>query len=171
MCCGLGRGLCPTQVDQGDGGRGGSLCPTLKFKKRGSCQQSKFTDSLLLPSASATVNKSLENQKFHHDLRAREREFCIGNSVYVQNFGKGPELLSGIITERCGPVSHNITLPDGHCLRRHVDHIRGRFHKKSQFETSFGLSLGLKSETFVSAEFLAEMDFTKGGSAETGLKS
>ena len=48
---------------------------------------------------------------------------------------------------------------------------RGRFHKKSQFETSFGLSLGLKSETFVSAEFLAQMDFTKGGSAETGLKS
>ena len=47
----------------------------------------------------------------------------------------------------------------------------GRFHKKSQFETSFGLSLGLKSETFVSAEFLAQMDFTKGGSAETGLKS
>ena len=36
---------------------------------------------------------------------------------------------------------------------------------------SFGLSLGLKSETFVSAEFLAQMDFTKGGSAESGLKS
>ena len=48
---------------------------------------------------------------------------------------------------------------------------RSRFHKKSQFKTSFGLSLGLKSETFVSAEFLAQMDFTKGGSAETGLKS
>ena len=52
-----------------------------------------------------------------------------------------------------------------------ICNIRGRFHKKSQFETSFGLSLGLKSETFVSAEFLAQMDFTKGGSAETGLKS
>ena len=47
----------------------------------------------------------------------------------------------------------------------------GRFHEKSQFETSFGLSLGLKSETFVSAEFLAQIDFTKGDSAETGLKS
>ena len=31
--------------------------------------------------------------------------------------------------------------------------------------------LGLKSETFVSAEFLAQIDFTKGDSAETGLKS
>ena len=48
---------------------------------------------------------------------------------------------------------------------------RGRFHEKSQFETSFGLSLGLKSETFVLAEFLAQIDFTKGDSAETGLKS
>ena len=47
----------------------------------------------------------------------------------------------------------------------------GQFHEKSQFETSFGLSLGLKSETFVSAEFLAQIDFTKGDSAETGLKS
>ena len=47
----------------------------------------------------------------------------------------------------------------------------GRFHEKSQFETSFGLSLGLKSEIFVSAEFLAQIDFTKGDSAETGLKS
>ena len=47
----------------------------------------------------------------------------------------------------------------------------GRFHEKSQFETSFGLSLGLKSETFVLAEFLAQIDFTKGDSAETGLKS
>ena len=81
---------------------------------------------LLLPSTSATVNKSLENQKFHHDHKAREREFGVGNTVYVQNFGKGPELLAGIITERRGPVSYNITLPDGRCLRRHVDHIRSR---------------------------------------------
>ena len=50
-------------------------------------------------------------------------------------------------------------------------YTRGRFHEKSQFETSFELSLGLKSETFVSAEFLAQIDFTKGDSAETGLKS
>ena len=56
-------------------------------------------------------------------------------------------------------------------LMKYEVKIRGRFHKKSQFETSFGLSLGLKSETFVSAEFLAQMDFTKGGSAEIGLKS
>ena len=47
--------------------------------------------------------------------------------------------------------------------------IWGRFHEKSQFETSFGPSLGLKSETFVLAEFLAQIDFTKGDSAETGL--
>ena len=48
--------------------------------------------------------------------------------------------------------------------------IRGRFHEKSQTEPDSRLSQGLKSETFVSAEFLAQMDFTKGGSAETSLK-
>ena len=46
----------------------------------------------------------------------------------------------------------------------------GRFHEKSQTEPDSRLSQGLKSETFVSAEFLAQMDFTKGGSAETTLK-
>ena len=48
--------------------------------------------------------------------------------------------------------------------------FRGRFHEKSQTEPDSRLSQGLKSETFVSAEFLAQMDFTKGGSAETSLK-
>ena len=47
---------------------------------------------------------------------------------------------------------------------------RGRFHEKSQTQPDSRLSQGLKSETFVSAEFLAQMDFTKGGSAETSLK-
>ena len=46
----------------------------------------------------------------------------------------------------------------------------GRFHEKSETEPDSRLSQGLKSETFVSAEFLAQMDFTKGGSAETSLK-
>ena len=46
----------------------------------------------------------------------------------------------------------------------------GWFHEKSQTEPDSRLSQGLKSETFVSAEFLAQMDFTKGGSAETSLK-
>ena len=46
----------------------------------------------------------------------------------------------------------------------------GQFHEKSQTEPDSRLSQGLKSETFVSAEFLSEMDFTKGGSAKTSLK-
>ena len=70
------------------------------------------------------------------------------------------------VWRKCSPLNSKFKL-----WRTNVSKSRGRFHKKSQFETSFGLSLGLKSETFVSAEFLAEMDFTKGGSAETGLKS
>ena len=45
----------------------------------------------------------------------------------------------------------------------------GRFHEKSQTEPDSRLSQGLKSETFVLAEFLSQMDFTKGGSAETSL--
>ena len=51
-----------------------------------------------------------------------------------------------------------------------IEYIWGRFHEKSQTEPDSRLSQGLKSETFVSAEFLAQMDFTKGRSAETSLK-
>ena len=54
--------------------------------------------------------------------------------------------------------------------RHQIFYNRGRFHEKSQTEPDSRLSQGLKSETFVSAEFLTQMDFTKGGSAETSLK-
>ena len=61
---------------------------------------------------------------------------------------------------------------EGNCRWSRAFHSesRGRFHEKSQTEPDSRLSQGLKSETFVSAEFLAQMDFTKGGSAETSLK-
>ena len=55
-------------------------------------------------------------------------------------------------------------------VKGNSSYFRGRFHEKSQTEPDSRLSQGLKSETFVSAEFLAQMDFTKGGSAETSLK-
>ena len=48
--------------------------------------------------------------------------------------------------------------------------IRGWFHEKSQTEPDSRLSQGLRAETFVSAEFFAQMDFIRGGSAETSLK-
>ena len=57
-----------------------------------------------------------------------------------------------------------------YCVGVESFYSRGRFHEKSQTEPDSRLSQGLKSETFVSAEFLAQMDFTKGGSAETSLK-
>ena len=66
------------------------------------------TLNLLLPHASSRVHKSLDNQKIYHDLKVREREISIGNMVFIQSFGKGPKLLSGIITERHGQVSFNI---------------------------------------------------------------
>ena len=56
------------------------------------------------------------------------------------------------------------------CTSLNANFTWGRFHEKSQTEPDSRLSQGLKSETFVSAEFLSQMDFTKGGSAETSLK-
>ena len=74
-------------------------------------------------------------------------------------------------------VTHKISGPISLCNGTPCKHVKtpqnnfwGRFHEKSQTEPDSRLSQGLKSETFVSAEFLAQMDFRKGGSAETSLK-
>ena len=45
-------------------------------------------------------------------------------------------------------------------VKAKVGGLTGQFHEKSQTEPDSRLSQGLKSETFVSADFLAQMDFT-----------
>ena len=46
--------------------------------------------------------------------------------MYSRNFSGKPDWLSGVVTERSGPVSYCLTLDDNNCVvRRHQDHIRG----------------------------------------------
>ena len=50
----------------------------------------------------------------------------IGDRVYSRNFSGKPDWLSGVVTERSGPVSYCVKLDDNNCvIRRHQDHIRG----------------------------------------------
>ena len=81
---------------------------------------------LLHPSLSQRVQKRQCCQKEQHDQHARERSIEIGDRVYSRNLRGKPDWLSGVVTERSGPVSYCVKLDDNNCvIRRHQDHIRG----------------------------------------------
>ena len=55
---------------------------------------------------------------------ARERQFDIGEVVFIQNFRGEPRWLAGTVVEKTGPVSYRVQV--GEMLwKRHVDQIRG----------------------------------------------
>lgn len=57
----------------------------------------------------------------------RERQFQIGEAVYVKNFRRGENWLQGVIISRAGPVSYRVRVktPGGTFIwRRHLDHLR-----------------------------------------------
>lgn len=66
-------------------------------------------------------------QKFkqYHDFHARKRTFGEGDMVMVKNFPDG-RWKCGEITQKIGPVSYKVALPNGVTTRRHVDHIKQR---------------------------------------------
>ena len=65
-------------------------------------------------------------QKRYRDVHSKERQFQIGDPVFVQNFSSGPTWLPGIIKEVKGPVFYTVTLSDDRVIRKHVDQIRPR---------------------------------------------
>ena len=82
---------------------------------------------LLHPSLSQRVQQRQRCQKEQHDQHAREHSIEIGDRVYSRNFSGKPDWLSGVVTERSGPVSYCVKLDDNNCvIRHHQDHIRGK---------------------------------------------
>jgi len=78
------------------------------------------------PEIRSRVFKNQNYQKNYHDERAKERNFSVGDQVFVKNFYSGPKWLSGEVTAKNGPVSYAVLGTDGTIKRRHVDHIRQR---------------------------------------------
>ncbi|XP_048244738.1 uncharacterized protein K02A2.6-like [Haliotis rufescens] len=82
--------------------------------------------NLLHPDMSCKVRNKQEQQKSVHDAHAKDRHLQVGDLVYVLNFRPGDKWLSGIITERTGPVSFHVRLDNGGVVKRHIDHLRLR---------------------------------------------
>ena len=74
-----------------------------------------------------TVRRKQEAQKSGHDSRAKQRNFSVGDTVFVKDFARTPiTWVSGTVLEQAGPLSYRVELADGRVVRRHVDHVRSR---------------------------------------------
>lgn len=54
------------------------------------------------------------------------RSFLPEDPVFARNYGRGPPWVPAVIGRATGPISYEVTLPDGRVLRRHVDQLRRR---------------------------------------------
>ena len=83
----------------------------------------------LKPDVSAHVRRQQEHQKLHHDTHTSDRQFDVGDQVFVRQFSQGNSPVTwipGTVEAVQGPVSYQIRLLDNRLVRRHVDHIRRR---------------------------------------------
>ena len=72
----------------------------------------------------AEVTRAQARQKAGHDKMSQDRQFTLGDSVFVWNFAAGPTWVAGSITAECGPRSFDVELGDGRVGKRHIDHVR-----------------------------------------------
>ena len=81
---------------------------------------------LLKPMTAERIEANQWKQKKQHDVRANDRCFQEGDTVFVKNFQSGDKWLPGVISKRTGPVSFVVQLSDG-CERRcHQDQLQKR---------------------------------------------
>ncbi|XP_020894181.1 uncharacterized protein LOC110233253 [Exaiptasia diaphana] len=85
----------------------------------------------LRPNLNSKVESKQQQQKEHHDKRAVQRTFSVGDLVYARNFGRGDAWLPGLLVAQTGPMSFFVELLQGGLVRKHQDQIRMRFTKDS----------------------------------------
>jgi len=74
---------------------------------------------LLKPHTAGRVERNQLKQKMQHDSRARERNFDVGDHVFVRNYHQGDKWLPGVLLKKTGPVSFTAKLADGRYRRCH----------------------------------------------------
>ena len=81
---------------------------------------------LMRPSVASRVTRAQARQKAGHDKTSQDRQFTLGDSVFVRNFAAHPTWVAGSITAERGPRSFDVELGDGRVVKRHIDHVRSR---------------------------------------------
>ena len=78
------------------------------------------------PDLTGRVQERQALQKKYHDRNTKERQFNVGDQVFIRKFPNGRDWLPGSVIEVRGPLTYVVMLADGHCVRRHVEHVRVR---------------------------------------------
>ena len=74
------------------------------------------------PQTAHHVRKEQERQKETFDAKVKERYFSVNDSVFVRNYHpSGPKW---VITDVLGNRSYQVSITDGHIVRKHLDQIR-----------------------------------------------
>ena len=76
------------------------------------------------PSVASRVTRAQARQKAGHDKPSQDRQFTLGDSVFVWNFAASPTWVARSITAE--PPSFDVELGDGRVVKRHIDHVRTR---------------------------------------------
>lgn len=70
--------------------------------------------------------------KCRSTTESQDRQFKLGDSVFVRNFTAGLTWVAGSITAENGPRSFIVELRDGQVVKSHIDHVRSRTVAHSQ---------------------------------------
>lgn len=87
---------------------------------------------LLKPNTAERVERNQQKQKDRHDQSSRERNFAVGEDVFVWNYLQGDQWLPGSIEQKTGPVSYRVKLTNGKVIHCHHDQIWNCFVEISQ---------------------------------------
>ena len=98
---------------------------------------------MLKPDLQRMVLDQQAHQKLIHDKHARGREFVVGQNVMVRNLLNGPKWVSGVISERRGPLTYLVEVGPNQYWRHHVDHIRDKGDSTLREGTEEGKSFGI----------------------------
>ena len=79
---------------------------------------------LIRPSCNERVFHQQSNQQLQHDKRSRSRDFEVGETIMIRNYRGTPKWLTGIVLERCAPLTYQVKTDSGLIWRRHVDQLR-----------------------------------------------
>ena len=76
------------------------------------------------PSLKNRVEVARDRQKLYHDKCVINRQFRVGDEVFVWNYGKGDRWLPGRIVESLSPVTFRVRLVSGVEVKKHADQMR-----------------------------------------------
>eukprot|EP00731_Ephydatia_muelleri_P035600 Em0140g3a len=88
-------------------------------------QQTCITNTSHCPNPEVKVQACQRRQKIAYDKHAKQREFTVGQAVWVKGQNHQQNWLPGVIVKQRNSVSYTVNV-SGQLWHRHVDHLRGK---------------------------------------------